>query len=85
MPARREPRTALSTHALPPLQPSAGSQPRADRSARLARFGLAFFWFFVGSLFLAMVLPALHASENVQSASGFALMIGCIVYYFRKR
>lgn len=56
-----------------------------NRTPRLARFGLAFFWFFVGSLILGLTLPAANVSENVQGAVGFGLLIGCIVYFFLKR
>lgn len=67
-----------------PSPPPEGSA-WGNRTPRLARFGLAFFWFFVGSLILGLTLPVANVSENVQGAVGFGLLIGCVVYFFRKR
>lgn len=81
----RAPGTAAPGTAVQVPQPPIGRPSRAERTPRLARFGLAFFWFFVGSLILGLSLPALQVSENVQGALGFALLIGCAAYYVRKQ
>lgn len=87
---RHDPPPRIAPHlgpAVVPRQfPQSGGQARSiERAPRLARFGLACFWFFVGSLILGLTLPAAQVSESAQGAAGFALLVGCVVYFFRKR
>lgn len=75
---------AVPTYAAQVSQPPHHSVG-TERTPRLARCGLAFFWFVLGSLILSLSLPAADVSENVQGVLGFVLLIGCITYYFRKK